>query len=820
MKTKVSTQIKKLDVTLWLKGATYAVIGFVFTGGRLGSASHPFGIPLAAALTGGVGAAGAALGCIVGSVNVRFGWVYAAVSAAVFCLRLVIGKWLNASESEAAAVYREDGFAVKKVSMKAVAYLKDAFTVSFGESVYVRLTLALAGSLVYGAVRLALGAYGSADLVGAVISAVLSPLLTYLYSLTGTDDSRGVLREAGDCAVALSLVVSVNTLIPYFNGGVSAAFAVTVLATAVKGALKGCVYGILCGAVLTPALAPMYALSALTVTALWGLSPAVAVTAACTVSCVWSVYAGGLSAMNSVIPELIITGALIAPIASSGMLRAVREREGKPVSVGDVSSELVRREASQRMLSLSGTLKELSGVLCRLSDTVTAPCTEDLCALCDDAFEESCSACGMKSACFGREKDQTEGLKAKMVLSMKSDGRVSAAVVPQYMAKRCYSMGRIIDRLNAGCAAMLAQARLYDRTAVVAADYEVMSEILRESSEDGGEEYAEDRALTDRMLSRLRGDIKAKSIGVYGGRLKKVIARGVNLKEGTPGADDVRRELSACCGFPLGLPEFEIVGSEVIMRLCAMPRLEVRCGRASVAMSQIGRASVKGGRGEHGSTRVFSPGEEKRGLGKTSSDVCGDVISAFMTSDGRFFMLISDGMGSGREASLTSGVCAVFIEKLLKAGASMDTSLKMLNSMLRSRGDEISATVDLMELDLMNGRTRFVKSGAAPSFVLRGGRLFRLQSKTVPIGIVRALDAEMIKFETEPGDVIVMLSDGVARSFEDCPWLYDMLCDESKWENDPEIMARKIIKEAINNGAEDDITAGVVMVEGASAFGV
>ena len=143
----------------------------------------------------------------------------------------------------------------------------------------------------------------------------------------------------------------------------------------------------------------------------------------------------------------------------------------------------------------------------------------------------------------------------------------------------------------------------------------------------------------------------------------------------------------------------------------------------------------------------------------------------------------------------------------------MDTALKMLNSMMRVREGECSATVDLMELDLINGRARFVKSGAAPSFVLRRGRLFRLQSKTVPIGIVRALDAEMIKFETEPGDTVIMLSDGVARSFEDCPWLFDLLCDPNEWLEDPERMARKIVKCAIQNGGDDDITAGVVYIE-------
>ena len=144
----------------------------------------------------------------------------------------------------------------------------------------------------------------------------------------------------------------------------------------------------------------------------------------------------------------------------------------------------------------------------------------------------------------------------------------------------------------------------------------------------------------------------------------------------------------------------------------------------------------------------------------------------------------------------------------------MDTALKMLNSMIRARGGECSATVDLMELDLMNGAVRFVKSGAAPSFVIRDGRLFRLQSKTVPIGIMRALDAEMIRFEAMAGDVIVMLSDGVAKSFEDCPWLYDLLGGDKLSPDDPEKAARTIVKYAVENGSADDITAGVVVIEG------
>lgn len=37
-------------------------------------------------------------------------------------------------------------------------------------------------------------------------------------------------------------------------------------------------------------------------------------------------------------------------------------------------------------------------------------------------------------------------------------------------------------------------------------------------------------------------------------------------------------------------------------------------------------------------------------------------------------------------------------------------------------------------------------------------------------------DAERIAFRVEAGDIVIMMSDGVTQTEEDCPWLYDILC--------------------------------------------
>ncbi|MBQ1976421.1 MAG: SpoIIE family protein phosphatase, partial [Clostridia bacterium] len=193
----------------------------------------------------------------------------------------------------------------------------------------------------------------------------------------------------------------------------------------------------------------------------------------------------------------------------------------------------------------------------------------------------------------------------------------------------------------------------------------------------------------------------------------------------------------------------------------------------------------------------------------------GDAITRFECTDGRYYVLICDGMGTGGEASLTSRICSSFLEEILQAGADMTVALTMLNNYMRSRSMECSAGIDLMEIDRYTGEARFVKSGAAPSFVIREGRLFRLCSKTVPIGILRALDAEMIRFTLEKGDIIVMLSDGVTENFEDSAWLCDMLSTRSVTDSSPAEIAQRIVAAArvgVDPARRDDVSAAVMKI--------
>ena len=144
-------------------------------------------------------------------------------------------------------------------------------------------------------------------------------------------------------------------------------------------------------------------------------------------------------------------------------------------------------------------------------------------------------------------------------------------------------------------------------------------------------------------------------------------------------------------------------------------------------------------------------------------------------------------------------------------GAAKETLIHMLNHSIRTRREECSATIDLLELDLLRGGGVFIKSGSPPSYIKRDSSIFRIRSHTAPIGLMRSIDTERISVEIKAGDHIFMFSDGISEIAEDAPWLL-LLLSEAPMNNLKEY-AEYILSEAKKNGASgDDMTVTVIRI--------
>lgn len=154
-------------------------------------------------------------------------------------------------------------------------------------------------------------------------------------------------------------------------------------------------------------------------------------------------------------------------------------------------------------------------------------------------------------------------------------------------------------------------------------------------------------------------------------------------------------------------------------------------------------------------------------VGKEGEMVSGDTGSCLTLRDGKFAMLLSDGMGSGAPAAQESSITVSLLEHMFQSGFGRDMAVKTVNSILMLRApDESFATVDITVIDLYSGRTEFVKIAAAPSFILSGSAPVRIvRGASLPVGILREIEVSAVVRTLGVNDTVVMVTDGVLDGF-------------------------------------------------------
>ena len=147
---------------------------------------------------------------------------------------------------------------------------------------------------------------------------------------------------------------------------------------------------------------------------------------------------------------------------------------------------------------------------------------------------------------------------------------------------------------------------------------------------------------------------------------------------------------------------------------------------------------------------------------KTGSQANGDSCSMFQLDDGMYHVCVSDGMGSGKQAQAESTLVVDLLEKLLEAGFSRESALKLMNSaMVISAGEESYSTVDFATIDMYTGELELAKTGAAPSFIKSGKQVSVIENESLPAGVDAAQESIHSKNTLQSGDFLVMVTDGV-----------------------------------------------------------
>jgi len=201
---------------------------------------------------------------------------------------------------------------------------------------------------------------------------------------------------------------------------------------------------------------------------------------------------------------------------------------------------------------------------------------------------------------------------------------------------------------------------------------------------------------------------------------------------------------------------------------------------------------------------------------KTGEEISGDNFSFLYPDNGNMLMLLSDGMGSGPDASRESTMVIEMLEKLLAAGFGEEGAIKLLNSVMVTRSESpVLSTVDVSVIDLYTGICSFIKLGAARTYLRRGESLECIGDNTLPLGVVSEPECKCCRCKMFDGDYIIMVSDGVTDCLgadDDYDKLGEIILSVN--ESSPQLMAEKIMEEvcrAATGPYTDDMT---VLVSG------
>ncbi len=194
---------------------------------------------------------------------------------------------------------------------------------------------------------------------------------------------------------------------------------------------------------------------------------------------------------------------------------------------------------------------------------------------------------------------------------------------------------------------------------------------------------------------------------------------------------------------------------------------------------------------------------------KDGSDGNGDVKSVQKIGGDKIFFAICDGMGSGTDARENSDATLNMVENFYKAGFEGENVLNMVNRLLMLRSKDSFSALDLCVIDLRRAIAHFVKLGGVQSFIKRADNVEIVNSSALPIGIVE----EAIPFTDNKllssGDVVMLVSDGIADSLG-ADGISLIL---SRAETDcPEELCNIVLAQATRHGAKDDSTAIAVRI--------
>ncbi len=140
----------------------------------------------------------------------------------------------------------------------------------------------------------------------------------------------------------------------------------------------------------------------------------------------------------------------------------------------------------------------------------------------------------------------------------------------------------------------------------------------------------------------------------------------------------------------------------------------------------------------------------------------GDQCIHFAGTEGKYYVLLCDGMGTGDGAVEEGSTTVQMMKKLLCAGFPAEYALRSINSLCALRCSAASVTMDVAEIYLDSGKAAVYKWGAAPSYLVSAVGAEKIGTATPPPGLSVTSGRESAeRLSLRRGETLFLVSDGV-----------------------------------------------------------
>jgi serine phosphatase RsbU (regulator of sigma subunit) len=150
---------------------------------------------------------------------------------------------------------------------------------------------------------------------------------------------------------------------------------------------------------------------------------------------------------------------------------------------------------------------------------------------------------------------------------------------------------------------------------------------------------------------------------------------------------------------------------------------------------------------------------------KYATRTSGDTVEIIERPNGGVSVVMADGQSSGRGAKWVSTFVVRKVIALLADGVRDGAAARAASDALYTeRGGKVSATLNLLSVDLQTQTLVITRNNPAPVLIALGDRIDCLDEKSQPVGLYRGTRPLITEVNLQIGLTVVMFTDGIVHA--------------------------------------------------------